>query len=65
MFQSQGRVLLEANDTFPTQEDWKAAAEKKWVGKKEINKLPEQYVGGRIQSLIRQVYVSTSSQTYL
>lgn len=38
---------------------------KKGGKKKERNKLPGQYVGGRIQPLIWQVYVSTSSQTYL
>lgn len=66
MFQSQGRVFLEENDTFSTQEDWKSAAGKKigWK-KKERNKLPGQYVGDSIQSLIWQMYVSTSSQTYL
>lgn len=66
MFQRQERVFLEETDTFSTQQDWKSAAEKKMGGeKKEINKLPGQYVGGSIQSLTWQVYVSTFSQTYL
>lgn len=58
-------IFLEETDIFSTPEDWKSAAGKKkeWEKKNKINKLPGQYVGGRIQSLIWQVYVSTSSQS--